>query len=127
MNKQMNIVIQRTLNQIGVPHHVKGYMYLMSAIEKCIEDRRKLNHIVKGLYTEIAEENGDIATRVERSMRHAIEVSWKRGNLEVINSLFGYTVSCQKGRPTNSEFIACIADFIYLNYEEIASGTYSFD
>lgn len=124
MDKQMNIVIQRTLNQIGVPHNLKGYLYIVSAIEKCIEDRGKINHIVKGLYTEIAEENGDIATRVERSMRHAIEVSWERGNSAVINKMFGYTISNKKGKPTNSEFIAYLTDFISLHLEEIVNEDY---
>lgn len=124
MDKQINVAIQKTLNQIGMPHHIKGYMYLLSAIEKCIEDRGKINHIVKGLYTEIAEENGDIATRVERSMRHAIEVSWERGNSAVINKMFGYTISNKKGKPTNSEFIAYLTDFISLHLEEIVNEDY---
>ena len=124
MNKQMNIVIQRTLNQIGVPHNLKGYLYIVSAIEKCIEDRNKINHIVKGLYTEIAEENEDTVMRVERAMRHAIEVSWERGNTVVINKMFGYTISNKKGKPTNSEFIAYLTDFISLHLEEIVNEDY---
>ena len=124
MDKQMNIAIQRTLNQIGVPHNLKGYLYIVSAIEKCIEDRNKINHIVKGLYTEIAEENEDTVMRVERAMRHAIEVSWERGNSTVINKMFGYTISNKKGKPTNSEFIAYLTDFISLHLEEIVNEDY---
>lgn len=124
MDKQMNIAIQKTLNQIGVPHHIKGYMYLLSAIEKCIEDRGKLNCIVKGLYTEIAEENEDTVMRVERTMRHAIEISLERGNSAVINKMFGYTISNKKGKPTNSEFIAYLTDFISLHLEEIVNEDY---
>lgn len=123
----INEAIRKTLNQIGIPHNVKGYPYIASAIKKCIEDRGKLNHIVKDLYFKIAEENGDTPSRVERALRHAIEVSWERGNIEVINSLFGYTVLSGKGKPTNSEFIACITDFISLYFKEIADDTYSFD
>lgn len=124
MDKQINVAIQKTLNQIGMPHHIKGYMYLLSAIEKCIKDRGKINHIVKGLYTELAEENGDTASRVERSIRHAIEVSWERGNTTVINKMFGYTINSKKGKPTSSEFIAYLTDFISLHLEEIVNEDY---
>lgn len=124
---QNRIAIQRTLNQIGMPHNLKGYMYFVSAIGKCIEDRGKLNHIIKGLYVEIAEEKGDTVSRVERALRHAIEISWKRGNMKVIDNLFGYTISSEKGKPTNSEFIAYLTDFISLHCEEIVDGAYLFD
>ena len=124
MDKRANIVIQETLNMIGMPHHLKGYRYLLSAISKCLEDRTEIDCIVKGLYVKVAEENGDTVTRTERAIRHAIEVSWTRGNAFVINNIFGYTVSCRKGRPTNSEFIAMVTDFITLHFEEIESGTY---
>lgn len=129
MNKKTNIAIQETLNQIGVPHNVKGYMYLVSAIDKCISDRSKLNQVTKVLYKEIADENSDTVSRVERAIRHAIESSWciGKGNVNVINSIFGYTISSEKGKPTNSEFIALLADFISLRLEEIADGTYSFE
>ena len=115
MNKRANIVIQETLNMIGMPHHLKGYRYLLSAIAKCLEDRTELDCIVKGLYLKVAEENGDTVTRTERAIRHAIEVSWLRGNRNVIDSIFGYTVSCKKGRPTNSEFIVTLADKLRLD------------
>ena len=124
MDKSIKVAINKTMGQIGMPHHLKGYQYFVSAVEKCIEDREKLKHIVKVLYREIAEENGDTPSRVERALRHAIEVSWNRGNMEVINNLFGYTVSSKKGRPTNSEFISYITDFISLHCEEILDGTY---
>lgn len=124
MDKQTKIAIQKTLDQIGMPHRLKGYLYFISAIEKCIEDRTKLNHIVKGLYAEIAQENNDTVSRVERTLRHAIEVSWTRGNTEVFQRLFSYTVDSEKGKPTNSEFIAYITDFVSLYKEEIVSGRY---
>ena len=125
MDKQTKIAIQKTLDQIGMPHNVKGYQYSVSAIEKCVEDRAKLNHIVKGLYAEIAQENNDTVTRVERALRHAIEVAWKRGNASVFQKLFAYTVDSEKGRPTNSEFISYITDFVSLYKEEIVNGRYS--
>ena len=124
MDKKTNIAIQTTLNQIGVPHSLKGYIYLVSAIDKCISERSKLNQVVNVLYKEIADENSDTVSRVERAIRHAIEVSWNRGNTSAINKIFGYTVVAEKGRPTNSEFIALVADFISIRMDEIVDGTY---
>lgn len=124
MDRQMNIALRKTLDQIGVKHSLKGYGYIISAVEKCLENRSKLINVIKGLYTEIAEENSDTVWRVERSIRHAIEVTWTNGNTNAINKIFGYTVSVEKGKPTNSEFIALITDFVSLYGEEIANGSY---
>lgn len=124
MDRQMNIALRKTLDQIGVKHSLKGYGYIISAVEKCLENRSKLIGIIKGLYTEIAEENSDTVWRVERSIRHAIEVTWTNGNTNAINKIFGYTVSVEKGKPTNSEFIALITDFVSLYGDEIANGSY---
>jgi two-component system response regulator (stage 0 sporulation protein A) len=124
MDRQMNIALRKTLDQIGVKHSLKGYGYIISAVEKCLENRSKLINVIKGLYTEIAEENGDTVRRVERSIRHAIEVTWTNGNTNAINKIFGYTVSVEKGKPTNSEFIALITDFVSLYGDEIANGSY---
>jgi two-component system response regulator (stage 0 sporulation protein A) len=124
MDRQMNIALRKTLDQIGVKHSLKGYGYIISAVEKCLENRSKLIGIIKGLYTEIAEENSDTVWRVERSIRHAIEVTWTNGNTNAINKIFGYTVSVEKGKPTNSEFIALITDFVSLYGEEIVNGSY---
>jgi two-component system response regulator (stage 0 sporulation protein A) len=124
MDRQMNIALRKTLDQIGVKHSLKGYGYIISAVEKCLENRSKLISIIKGLYTEIAEENSDTVWRVERSIRHAIEVTWTNGNKNAINKIFGYTVSVEKGKPTNSEFIALITDFVSLYGDEIANGSY---
>nr|DAK57142.1 MAG TPA: Sporulation initiation factor Spo0A C terminal [Caudoviricetes sp.] len=124
MDKQTNIALRKTLDQIGVKHSLKGYGYIISAVEKCLENRSKLIGIIKGLYTEIAEENSDTVWRVERSIRHAIEVTWTNGNTNAINKIFGYTVSVEKGKPTNSEFIALITDFVSLYGDEIANGSY---
>jgi two-component system response regulator (stage 0 sporulation protein A) len=124
MDRQMNIALRKTLDQIGVKHSLKGYGYIISAVEKCLENRSKLISIIKGLYTEIVEENSDTVWRVERSIRHAIEVTWTNGNTNAINKIFGYTVSVEKGKPTNSEFIALITDFVSLYGDEIANGSY---
>lgn len=124
MDRQMNIALRKTLDQIGVKHSLKGYGYIISAVEKCLENRSKLIRVVKGIYTEIAEENSDTVWRVERSIRHAIEVTWTNGNTNAINKIFGYTVSVEKGKPTNSEFIALITDFVSLYGEEIVNGSY---
>lgn len=124
MDRQMNIALRKTLDQIGVKHSLKGYGYIISAVEKCLENRSKLINVIKGLYTEIAEENSDTVWRVERSIRHAIEVTWTNGNTNAINKIFGYTVSVEKGKPTNSEFIALITDFVSLYGDEIANGSY---
>lgn len=123
MDRQ-NIALRKTLDQIGVKHSLKGYGYIISAVEKCLENRSKLINVIKGLYTEIAEENGDTVWRVERSIRHAIEVTWTNGNTDAINKIFVYTFSVEKGKPTNSEFIALITDFVSLYGEEIANGSY---
>lgn len=124
MDKQTKIALRKTLDQIGVKHSLKGYGYIISAVEKCLENRSKLIRIVKGLYAEIAEENNDKVMRVERAIRHAIEITWTNGNTNVINKIFGYTVSARKGKPTNSEFIALITDFVSLYSDEIANGSY---
>lgn len=123
MDRQ-NIALRKTLDQIGVKHSIKGYGYIISAVEKCLENRSKLINVIKGIYTEIAEENGDTVWRVERSIRHAIEVTWTNGNKNAINKIFVYTFSVEKGKPTNSEFIALITDFVSLYGDEIANGSY---
>ena len=102
------------IHEIGVPAHIKGYQYLRDAILMCIEDMEMLNYITKILYPAIAKKYQTTPSRVERAIRHAIEVAWSRGEIGVIESIFGYTVNRGKGKPTNSEFIALIADRIRL-------------
>ena len=102
------------IHEVGVPAHIKGYHYLRDAILMVIEDPDMLNSITKILYPTIAKRNQTTPSRVERAIRHAIEVAWSRGNMDIINTLFSYTVSTGKGKPTNSEFIALIADKIRL-------------
>lgn len=102
--------IAGVLHEIGIPAHIMGYRYLKDAIALSINDRESVNAITKILYPEVASTNHTTSSRVERAIRHAIEVAWARGNLEAIDRIFGYTVNPNSGRPTNSEFIALIAD-----------------
>lgn len=105
------------IHEIGIPAHIKGYHYLRDAIIMAVEDMDVLNAITKVLYPTIAKMHQTTASRVERAIRHAIEVAWSRGKLDTLDELFGYTVSNGKGKPTNSEFIALIADTIRLEYK----------
>lgn len=105
------------IHEIGVPAHIKGYQYLRDAIILSVNDMEMLNSITKILYPTIAKKHQTTASRVERAIRHAIEVAWSRGKMDTIDALFGYTVSTGKGKPTNSEFIALIADKIRLEYK----------
>ena len=104
------------LHEIGVPAHIRGYHYMREAIIMSVNDMDVLNYITKELYPSIAKKCNTTPSRVERAIRHAIEVAWNRGNTETLNDLFGYTISNRKGKPTNSEFIALIADKIRLEY-----------
>ena len=106
--------ITNIIHEIGVPAHIKGYMYLREAITMVVNDMELLSAVTKELYPSIAKKYNTTASRVERAIRHAIEVAWGRGQIEAINRLFGYTVHTEKGKPTNSEFIAIIADKLRL-------------
>ncbi len=108
--------VTEIIHEIGVPAHIKGYQYLREAIMMSVEDVEMLNSITKVLYPTIARKFQTTPSRVERAIRHGIEVAWSRGRSETLESLFGYTVSAGKGKPTNSEFIALIADRIRLQY-----------
>lgn len=109
--------ITSIIHEIGVPAHIKGYMYLREAIAMVYNDIELLGSITKVLYPEIAKKYNTTASRVERAIRHAIEVAWSRGNIESISTLFGYTVSMTKAKPTNSEFIAMVADKLRLEHK----------
>lgn len=109
--------VTNIIHEIGVPAHIKGYQYLRDAIILAVEDVEMLNSITKILYPTIAKRHQTTPSRVERAIRHAIEVAWSRGKMDTIDALFGYTVSTGKGKPTNSEFIALIADKIRLEYK----------
>ena len=105
------------IHEIGIPAHIKGYHYLRDAIMMAIEDMDVLNAITKVLYPTVAKKNQTTSSRVERAIRHAIEVAWSRGKIDTLEELFSYTVSNGKGKPTNSEFIALVADTIRLKYK----------
>jgi len=106
--------VTNILHEIGVPAHIRGYNYMREAIVLAVNDIEVLNYITKELYPAIAKRCGTTPSRVERAIRHAIEVAWSRGKIDAIDSLFGYTVNNHKGKPTNSEFIALIADRLRL-------------
>ena len=109
------LTVTEILHQVGVPAHIKGYQFLRDAILLAVEDHEYINAVTKRLYPEIAKRNGTTASRVERAIRHAIEVAWDRGDVDTLNSYFGYTIHSLRGKPTNSEFIAMIADKIRLD------------
>ena len=113
---QLEIIVTNMIHEIGVPAHFKGYQYLRDSIIMAVYDMDILNSITKQLYPAIAEKFHTTSSRVERAIRHAIEVAWGRGKMDTIDALFGYTVHAGKGKPTNSEFIALIADKIRLEY-----------
>lgn len=114
-DKPLEIRISDALHMIGIPAHIKGYTYLRSAITMTVNDPDIINFVTKSLYPSVAKEFGTSTSRVERAIRHAIEVAWDRGDVDTLNSLFGYTISRQRGKPTNSEFIALISDKLRLN------------
>ena len=112
--ESLEVRVTEILHEIGVPAHIKGYNYLRLAIIMAVNDMEMINAITKVLYPAIAREFQTTASRVERAIRHAIEVAWDRGDLEVLHRFFGYTTQHSKGKPTNSEFIALVADTIRL-------------
>ncbi|WP_376769051.1 sporulation transcription factor Spo0A, partial [Clostridium psychrophilum] len=115
-SRSVDMIAQITniMHKIGVPPHIKGYLYLREAINRVVSDPELISAITKELYPSIGKEFNTTASRVERAMRHAIDVAWSKGQVDVINKIFGYTINNEKGRPTNSEFIAMIADKLRL-------------
>lgn len=109
--------VTKIIHQIGVPAHIKGYQYLRTAILMTIEDTDIINSVTKILYPTVAKKYQTTTSRVERAIRHAIEVAWDRGDIDTLNSYFGYTIQNNRGKPTNSEFIAMIADNLRLKYK----------
>lgn len=109
--------VTEIIREIGIPAHIKGYQYIREGIIMSINDMNMLNYITKLLYPSIAKKYKTTSSSVERAIRHAIEVAWGRGKIEVIEEMFGYTVSAGKGKPTNSEFIALIADKLRIEYK----------
>ncbi len=109
--------VTKIIHQIGVPAHIKGYQYLRTAILLTVRDSDIINSVTKVLYPSVAKKYSTTTSRVERAIRHAIEVAWDRGDVDTLNSYFGYTVQNNRGKPTNSEFIAMIADNLRLRYK----------
>ena len=115
-------LVTSVIHEIGVPAHIKGYQYLREAIMIAVDDMDVINAITKVLYPQVAKAFSTTPSRVERAIRHAIEVAWDRGDLETLQKFFGYTVSNTKGKPTNSEFIALIADKLQLQLKDMEIG-----
>ena len=114
----LEALVTEIIHEIGVPAHIKGYQYLREAIILTINDMDIINAVTKVLYPEVAKKFNTTPSRVERAIRHAIEVAWDRGDIETLQKFFGYTVSNIKGKPTNSEFIAMIADCLSLRQKQ---------
>jgi len=111
---ELETQVTKVIHQIGVPAHIKGYQYLRTAIMMTVNDNDIINSVTKILYPTVAKRYGTTSSRVERAIRHAIEVAWDRGDVDILNSYFGYTIQNNRGKPTNSEFIAMIADNLRL-------------
>lgn len=112
--RSLETMVTRIMHDVGVPAHIKGYQYLRDSIIMVIKDLDAINAMTKKLYPSIADSHKTTPSRVERAIRHAIEVAWSRGQIEAIDDLFGFTVNAGKGKPTNSEFIAMVADKLRL-------------
>ena len=115
VDNDLEITVTEILHQIGVPAHIKGYHYLRDSITMCVRQPEIINAVTKELYPTVAKKHETTSSRVERAIRHAIEVAWDRGDVDVLNSYFGYTIHNGRGKPTNSEFIAMISDRLRLN------------
>lgn len=111
---KLEVTVSEIMHEIGVPAHIKGYQYLREAIMLCVGDSNIMNSVTKLLYPTVAKKYGTTPSRVERAIRHAIEVAWDRGDVDVLSSYFGYTIQNTRGKPTNSEFIAMISDKLIL-------------
>ena len=117
MGHDLESQVTKVIHQIGVPAHIKGYQYLRCAIIMTVNDNDIINSVTKILYPTVAKQFGTTSSRVERAIRHAIEVAWDRGDVDTLNSYFGYTIQQGRGKPTNSEFIAMIADNLRLSHK----------
>lgn len=124
-DSELLLMVTEIIHQVGVPAHIKGYQYLRDSIVMCINDGDYINAVTKMLYPEVAKKHSTTASRVERAIRHAIEVAWDRGDVDVLNALFGYTIHTGRGKPTNSEFIAMISDKLRLRIDSEKQRRYS--
>ncbi|MCI8351241.1 MAG: sporulation transcription factor Spo0A [Oscillospiraceae bacterium] len=116
----LEILVTQVIHQIGVPAHIKGYHYLREAVILAIKNVDIINAVTKQLYPTVAKKHDTTSSRVERAIRHAIEVAWDRGDIDTLNSYFGYTINTGRGKPTNSEFIAMIADKLRLELKKVS-------
>lgn len=121
-SEDMEVIVTDIIHQIGVPAHIKGYHYLREAIMLSVYDSEMLESVTKVLYPTVAKKFSTTSSRVERAIRHAIEIAWDRGDLDTLNSFFGYTVNTGKGKPTNSEFIALITDKLRLKFKNLVAA-----
>ncbi|MBE6862271.1 MAG: sporulation transcription factor Spo0A [Ruminococcus sp.] len=121
----MEIVVTNIIHRLGVPAHVKGYYYLRTAILKAVDDIQLIDSVTKRLYPLVAEAYETTASRVERAIRHAIDIAWSRGNSEMLNMFFGCSVDTYRGKPTNSEFIALVTDKLRLRYKPLFNAKMS--
>ncbi len=127
LSNDIEAQVTKLIHKVGIPAHIKGYQYLRCAIMMTFENQSLINSVTKELYPTIAKEYGTTSSRVERAIRHAIEVAWDRGDYDVLSEMFGYTVQKAKGKPTNSEFIALISDNLRLiNKEKQENSAYAF-
>jgi two-component system response regulator (stage 0 sporulation protein A) len=117
VREDIEYIVTDIIHQIGIPAHIKGYHYLRTAILLSVDDSEMINCVTKLLYPTVAKEYNTTSSRVERAIRHAIEIAWDRGDVDILNSFFGYTIHTARGKPTNSEFIALIADKLRLQYK----------
>ena len=122
-NARLEVVISEIMREIGVPAHIKGYEYLRESILLTVQDPDLMHAVTKALYPTVAKANKTTSSRVERAIRHAIEVAWDRGDIDVLSSYFGYTIQNSRGKPTNSEFIAMISDKLRLDMKTPALAT----
>ena len=118
-DRELEIIISDVMRQIGVPAHIKGYQFLRQAILLSVREPENLHAVTKVLYPSVAKKNNTTSSRVERAIRHAIEVAWDRGDVDVLSSYFGYTIENSRGKPTNSEFIAMISDKLRLEMKVV--------
>ena len=116
-SSDLELRVSNILQEIGIPAHIKGYTYIRTAIIMTVNNPQIMENVTKVLYPEVAKAYNTTSSRVERAIRHAIEVAWNRGDVDVLNSYFGYTIQSSRGKPTNSEFIAMISDKLRLKYK----------
>ncbi len=116
--KDCKKIITNIIKELGIPADLKGYYFIRYAIEVVVNDITVIDRITKGLYPTVAKEFNTTAPKAERAIRHAIETGWNRANVDMVIKLFGYSISADKGKPTNSEFIATVADYILMTYDD---------